>query len=847
MIELSASWRVRPGLSGRAVAVACLAWTLSWGGGCKKAEGPPTSGAASKGAAEQQAPAGGTAAAKSAEVLTRPEPAGPPSLKTAKEVLDSMVAVYRKATTYADRGILRIRATERGHKIDDSHDYSLVLARPNKIRLQVLEGGLDCDGRNLFASVKDLPDQVAKRPAPATMDIKTIFADRILGSAISQGPTQTFAWVPASLLLMLADDPLKTLLNRRSGEPFLLEPAKIGERECYRVQVTRPDGPAVFWIDRQSFLLRRMDFPTEELVRAAPEAKLENVSIVAEFLEAALDEQIDDKVFQFEIPATTPVVEWLLPPAYLHLGKPAPEFSFVAADGKPIRSKSLDGKVVVLDFWATWCRPCRLSLPVMEKLYKKFKDNPKVVFLAVSVDAAKTENKELKAMLDDLGVTIPYARDPEQHAGKRFNAYQIPLTSVIGTKGKIQHCELGYKPTLDAELSPKIDKLLAGQDVYHEQFADLDAEQKKYLSWLGNWAEKGIYVGPSPEEQEVPEAKIGARSEPKTFRLERLWKCTQLKAPGNLLVVPAASGPPKLLALDSAASVAEIGPNGKVLALHNLALPDSAMATLLRTAKGADGKRYYAVSGSMQQQVHLFDETWKKLLSFPQDAAKNPHAGIADVQLADLDQDGKLEMLVSYFQDVGVHGVSLEGKRIWANRTLAWVTRIAVWADDKKGREVICTNDHGSLVVLDSQGKRKREIIVPKRPIHWIVTADLRGDQEMELCGLSPAELGLAVAVGIDPTGAELWSYTLPKGEHVPPIERIVAGNLTPSGPGQWLLPGPDGSIHVIGVDGKLMDRWDTGSMITGLATMALDGQPVLVVAAPEVVEAWRVKGFGGK
>lgn len=778
---------------------------------------------------------------KSSEVVPSPEPAATGSLKSAKEVLEAMVAAYKKASSYADKGKIRIHAVQDGQKAEQTFDYSLVMVRPNKVRLQAFEGVVVCDGKKLLTFANDLPDQVAERPAPPAIDIKTIFADRILGSAISQGPTQGFSWAPISLLLMTAPDPLKTILHR-AASPVLLEPAKIGDRDCYRVQLTRPDGVAVLWIDQRSSVLRRLAFPVEDLIRSAGPTKLEGVSLVAEFEEPGLDEQVVEAAFRHEV-STPPVGEWLLPPPLLMLGKSAPEFAFVGADGKPIDSKAVAGKITVLDFWATWCGPCRVSLPILERVYKKYKDNPKIRFVAVSVDTPKVEDKELKATLDELNVTVPFARDPEQHAGKRFSVQGIPAMFVVGPNNVVQGSETGYKPTLEAELSRTLDKLLEGQDVYRDQFNQFESQRKEYAAWLDKWAEKGVFVGPTGEEEEVPEAKIGTRTEPKAFTLEPMWKCADLKSPGNLLAVSAASGPPKVLVLDSWKTVAEIGPNGKLAVTHSLDLPEREAATLIRTGVGADGKRFFAVSGIMQQQVHLFDENWKKVVAFPEDAMKNPHAGIADVQLADLDGDGKLELLVSYFQDVGVHCVSFEGKPIWRNRSVAMVSRIAVWSPEPKGpRSLLCTNSLGNLVKFDAQGNAKGDISIPNRLIHWVVSADLAGDQKTQLSGLYLAELGVSVVIGIDPSGAELWTHTLPKGVHRRPVEQIVAGNLSPTGPGQWLIPGPDGSILAIAPDGKIVDRWQTGSIITGLATAVADGQPILVVASTEAVEAWRVK-----
>ena len=127
-----------------------------------------------------------------------------------------------------------------------------------------------------------------------------------------------------------------------------------------------------------------------------------------------------------------------------------------------------------------------------------------------------------------------------------------------------------------------------------------------------------------------------------------------------------------------------------------------------------------------------------------------------------------------------------------------------------------------------------------------IANADLRGDGKPLWCGLAATKLGVVTAVGFSLTGEELcgeeWNYPLPVGVPSQPIEPIISGKLTRDGAGQWLLPGPDGSIHILSADGKPLDKFNYGAVLQGLAAFETGGQPVLVVASPNGLEAWKVE-----
>jgi hypothetical protein len=110
---------------------------------------------------------------------------------------------------------------------------------------------------------------------------------------------------------------------------------------------------------------------------------------------------------------------------------------------------------------------------------------------------------------------------------------------------------------------------------------------------------------------------------------------------------------------------------------------------------------------------------------------------------------------------------------------------------------------------------------------------------------LAAETLGENEAMGLaldGPRARVLWTYRLPDGVSRQPVEPIVPGRLSADGPGCWLLPGPDGSIHILSAEGDLLDKFNYGAAIQGLTTTQIDGTPVLVVCTAEGVAAWAVE-----
>ncbi|HVN85061.1 MAG TPA: TlpA disulfide reductase family protein [Candidatus Binatia bacterium] len=117
-----------------------------------------------------------------------------------------------------------------------------------------------------------------------------------------------------------------------------------------------------------------------------------------------------------------------------HTGFPAPDFSAADLRGSVQRLSDYRGKIVFLNVWATWCPPCRMEMPSMEQLYRRFKDRD-FVMLAVSQDTDGPA--AVRALVEQVGVTFPVLIDPDGEVSRRYGVTGYPETFVIDRDGKV--------------------------------------------------------------------------------------------------------------------------------------------------------------------------------------------------------------------------------------------------------------------------------------------------------------------------------------------------------------------------------------------------------------------------
>ena len=142
------------------------------------------------------------------------------------------------------------------------------------------------------------------------------------------------------------------------------------------------------------------------------------------------------------------------------VGKPAPDFSADSVSGEgPATLKDAKGTVVILDFWATFCGPCKKSFPKYQALVEQF--GGKLNVLAVSVDEPDSVTKDqIVEFAKSTGVKFPVVWDKEQKAVKLFSPPTMPTSFVIDKEGVIRHVHAGYKDGEEDKIAEEVKALL---------------------------------------------------------------------------------------------------------------------------------------------------------------------------------------------------------------------------------------------------------------------------------------------------------------------------------------------------------------------------------------------------
>jgi peroxiredoxin len=668
----------------------------------------------------------------------------------------------------------------------------LVFERPNRLALrsegQQL-GGLTvvCDGKNLYTLIGQLK-RYTKRDAPKSLAQLT--QDPIIGSP--QG-TGTFA------IQFLADDPAKSILNGVTSSKDL-GPTKIDGRSARHLQFSQKnDIDWQVWIaEGKEPLLLRVEIDLSKMVKKSAgkafEGKEVKVTMVQTFKDWKPNVKPASSDFAFTPPKEAKEVPNLFgrdeeeeeaPPPLL--GKAAPPVDLERLDGKRVKLAGHAGKeVVLLDMWATWCGPCRAELPILLDVAKEYKSKGVALYGINQREDKKTIDKFLKKEKYDLVVGL----DVDGKVGDAYGAEGIPLLAIVDKKGIVQSIHVGYSPDIKQILHKELDAILAGKNLAAETLAKYEAsKKKKVVSTHGLeqvWSSDGAYSS----------AAYDAQSQ-SIFALKR-GRCDVLS------------------------------PDGKIRRSFKI----EAEGNLLRLARrGRTGSPNLLVFGVWSDPVSACSSSNGSVLwTYKRDD------GVDDVWVADIDEDGRDEVIVGFNGDGGLHVLDPDGVLRWKTTKIGNVWHVA--AGDLNGDkkiEVLSTSADGKVHVFDAEGKSVGTFNPPFYA-HEIRVGRLRKQDPADTILVSSGE----ALAGLDGRGKTLWHHPLPNG-----FNHLDAMAICPFRP--WVAcAARGGGVLVIdcGTDGKpIAESQQKGRMIEVAWAIAEDHDvPLLLVCDGRTLSAFRVK-----
>jgi thiol-disulfide isomerase/thioredoxin len=399
-------------------------------------------------------------------------------------LLKEVVKTYQELPAYQDEGSFTFSITVNGEPQVESLPLRLAFERPRKLALDAGEIRLICDGKTVTTQIAATKKYI-EQEQPKDFSAEWVLSGPA-GAILQGGPAQ----LPVTFILQLlmSPEPLKALTEQAVSLTLAPETEKAEGQELSVLQLVPTHAPPVLMsVDPKTHLLKRIELvvPNEAIQDKAPSStRLSDVSAVWKSGTVQTGKAPKPETFAFTPPddyskITPAEAQEMADQGSPLVGTDAPEFSLTVLDGpnktKTVSKADLAGKVVLLDFWATWCGPCRIELPEIQRLTESLAKGQadKVAVIAVSQDRAPEDSPVrdlVEASLKGLNVSLApkvgsIALDPDQAVGEAFAVSGLPTIVLIDPKGVIQRVQVGYGEGVVDTLEADIATLLEGRSL----------------------------------------------------------------------------------------------------------------------------------------------------------------------------------------------------------------------------------------------------------------------------------------------------------------------------------------------------------------------------------------------
>lgn len=389
-------------------------------------------------------------------------PATPSAAKVspdAKQLVDQISDAYSKLHSLNLAGTVSLDLQIEGSSADKhSSSFTSAYVAPNRFRHEVKDDVLVGNTGQTLYTFKAEPNAYTQAEAPK---------EKVAAKDLPKPLVTLLALQDPSLLLAITKDPGAELLDGVT-EASKVDDKKLGDDSLPTLKLINKDK-SVFTasVDPSTHLIRQATLDlTNQLKQRRPD--LARAVVTIDYTKSSPDQDAaKDELFAWSPPpgardaaamaAAQPKDEG--PDATALEGKAAPLFKLDGLDGKPVSLADLKGKVVVLDIWATWCPPCRASLPHLGKLWDEVKDKDVRIY---AVNQAE-DKKDVEAFVKETKLSVPVLLDSDGKMSDQYSASGIPETVVVGKDGKVKKVFIGFYPDkTPEELKKAVEDALKG-------------------------------------------------------------------------------------------------------------------------------------------------------------------------------------------------------------------------------------------------------------------------------------------------------------------------------------------------------------------------------------------------
>ena len=753
------------------------------------------------------------------------------SSDSARQLLEKLVAAYREAGHYQDRGEVTLSYRLQGSLQQDRAQLVTRWSSSGRLFMRCYQVEVASQEGRLRARVydqatDDLDSQVLSIPTGEQLTLDTLFSDPLLMEMLQAGRVG----IPLPVVLLMDPVSLAEQLGEEA-ELELLEDRSLREKPCRRLQVSTGGGTFLLWIDAKEMVVLRQEFPVSLFADdLAEDPRVSEISLHVDFHEAGFPETIAESGFLLDEPVNPVTVGHFIlppaPPATDLYGRRPGRFELVDREDGVVTRDSLRGQISVL----LWCRADQSSQQATQRLAgisAKWPGTEDLQAFAVFVDAEETPTETISDRLEQWEASIPLLRDLDGLAGDALQIQYAPTLVVLNAEGTVQ----AFLPAVTTEQLGQLDRIImqlrGGEDLaalFDQQQLLLREEYEKELV--------------AAARQAVVNHEVAEAAQPERFVAEQVWSFQGANAAGNMVLLPGAEQDYQVLVVDDGKEVIQLDARGRAVATHPLPVEDERDFMMLKAAASRDGKWNYAVMTPGARQVLVLDENWQQKLAYPD--LDQPHDGISQVVLTDLEDDGQLELYVAFWGLAGVHRVEMDGKRKWGFRGVSDVISLVTSPRNDVGwQKLLLTDQQGQLLQLNQFGNADPPIDTGGVPLHHLFAGNLEDDAVTRLSALSATQS--QVVVGLDLELRTRWRYPVELGIFVTQVEMVASSQMSSQAGGIWLVAAANGEVHLVAHDGSFADTFAVGQRISGMTAGYFGDETVVIIATGETVSCWKI------